>query len=151
MQIEEEIKGRFRNEYHKGLINLTFTVNALGYQFQQLLKVHGLTEQQYNVLRVLRGFRSEAPIAIGFIKDRMLDKSSDVSRIVDKLATKGFVDRKENEVDRRQKEVEITEKGLALLTEMLPCEKKADTLLENLELAEVQELNRLLDKIRTIS
>jgi len=148
MKIEDEIKGRFRNEYHKGLINLTYTCKQLSYEFYQSLKEHGLAEQQYNVLRVLRGFRSEAPLSISFIKERMLDKDSDVSRIVDRLFEKGFVSRKENPEDRRQKSVEITDEGKELLDKMFNCEKKADTMLSNLTLDEVVELNRLLDKIR---
>ena len=148
MTIEEELKGRFRNEYHKGLINLTYTTKQLGYEFFQSLKKHGLAEQQYNVLRILRGFRSEAPLSIGFIKERMLDKDSDVSRIVDRLYEKGLLTRKENSEDRRQKAIEITEKGLALLNSMLECEKAADNLLKDLTQAEIAELNRILDKIR---
>ena len=100
MKIEEEIKGRFRNEYHKGLINMTYTVNQLNYQLMQSIKAHGLTESQYNVFRVLRGFRNEGPISINFIKERMLDKSSDVSRIVDNLLEKGLIIRKESPSDR---------------------------------------------------
>lgn len=148
MKIENEIKGRFRNEYHKGLINITYTAKQLSYEFFQSLKMHGLAEQQYNVLRILRGFRSEAPLSIGFIKERMLDKDSDVSRIVERLFEKGLLNRTENPNDRRQKAVEITEKGLTLLDKMFNCEQKADTLLKNLTPYEVSELNRLLDKIR---
>lgn len=148
MKIEDEIKGRFRNEYHKGLINLTYTVKQLSYDFYQSLKKHGLTEPQYNILKVLRGFCFECPVSIGFLKERMLDKSSDVSRIVDKLFTKKLVIRTENQTDRRQKDVEITEKGLSLLVQMDGCDDKVDTLLSKLSLKEVQELNRLLDKIR---
>ncbi|MEI7664268.1 MAG: MarR family transcriptional regulator [Bacteroidota bacterium] len=148
MKIEDEIKGRFRNEYHRGMINLTYTVNQLSYRFMQHIKEHGLTEPQYNVLRVLRGFRGEGPISVGFIKERMLDKSSDVSRIVDNLLEKGLIIRKEGSSDRRQKEIDITAKGLALLSEMIECDKKADTLLQNLTIEETIELNRLLDKIR---
>ena len=148
MTIEEELKGRFRNEYHKGLINLTYTTKQLGYEFFQSLKKHGLAEQQYNVLRILRGFRSVAHLSIGFIKERMLDKDSDVSRIVDRLYEKGLLTRKENSEDRRQKTIEITDKGLALLDSMLGCEKAADNLLKDLTLEEITELNRILDKIR---
>ena len=148
MTIEEELKGRFRNDYHKGLINLTYTTKQLSYEFYQTLKKHGIAEQQYNVLRILRGFRSEAPLTIGFIKERMLDRDSDVSRIVDRLFEKGLLTRKENSDDRRQKSVEITEKGLALLDSMFGCEKAADTLLKNLSETEIRELNRLMDKIR---
>jgi MarR family transcriptional regulator, multiple gene regulator MgrA len=148
MAIEDEIKGRYRNEYHKGMINLVYTVNQLGYQFRQSLKAHGISEPQYNVLRVLRGFRSEGPVSIGFLKERMLDKSSDVSRIVDNLLEKGLIGRRENPSDRRQKEIDITGKGLDLLTEMIECDKKADQLMSRLTLDELAELNRLLDKLR---
>ncbi|HPD95712.1 MAG: MarR family transcriptional regulator [Bacteroidales bacterium] len=148
MKIEDEIKGHFRNEYHKGFINLRYTVNLLSYEFMQSLKMRGITEQQYNVLRILRGFRSEAPVSIGFIKERMLDRNSDVSRIVDKLYAKGLVNRTENKTDRRQKSVEITETGLQLLDNMFDCESKVDTLLSKLSSDEVNRLNDLLDKIR---
>jgi len=148
MKIEDEIKGHFRNEYHKGVINLNYTTRYLGYTFLQTLKKHGLAEPQYNILRVLRGFRSEGPVTIGFLKERMLDKSSDVSRIVDKLHTKGLLERKENSEDRRQKQIEITGEGLDLLAQMDDCEKKVDSLLKNLSPEEVRQLNELLDKIR---
>ena len=149
MQIEDEIKGRFRNERHKGLINLTFTVKQLSYNFLQTLKIHGLTEPQYNILRVLRGFRNQGPSSIGFLKERMLDKSSDVSRIVDKLYDKKLVVRAENKEDRRQKDVRITEKGLTLLKEMDSIELEVDKLLHKLNAEEVVLLNLLLDKIRS--
>jgi MarR family transcriptional regulator, multiple gene regulator MgrA len=148
MTIEEEIKGRFRNEYHKGLINLTYTAKMLSYEFFQSLKSHNITEQQYNVLRILRGFRSEAPLCIGFIKERMLDKDSDVSRIVDRLHDKQLISRKENPEDRRLKMIEINENGLSLLDRLYECEKKADTLLKNLTESELATFNLLLDKIR---
>tara|TARA_R110002050_G_scaffold149251_1_gene275642 strand:- start:8931 stop:9389 length:459 start_codon:yes stop_codon:yes gene_type:complete len=148
MSLEKEINGRFRNEYHKGFINLTYTVKLLSYEFHKSLKAHGLSEQQYNVLRILRGFRSQAPLSIGFIKQRMLDKDSDISRIVDRLFEKGLLSRKENPDDRRQKSVEISTKGMELLDKMFSCEQKADTLLKNLSLSEVKQLNYLLDKIR---
>ena len=148
MKIEDELKGRFRSERNKALINLSFTEKQLTYSFLQLLKNYGLTEPQYNILRVLRGFRSEGPSSIGFLKERMLDRSSDVSRLVDKLFDKGLISRSENAIDRRQKDVEISEKGLNLLAGMGVCDAKADTLLQNLTDDEVNELNRLLDKIR---
>lgn len=148
MKIEDEVKGRFRNEYHKGAINLIYTVKHLGGDFLQTLKLHGLTEPQYNILRVLRGFRSQESISISFLKERMLDKNSDVSRIVDKLYEKELVNRNENKSDRRQKEIEITEKGIELLKKLDHIEQYVDDYLKNLTSEEVVELNRLLDKIR---
>jgi DNA-binding MarR family transcriptional regulator len=122
----------------------------LGYKFFSELKKHEITEQQYNVLRILRGFRSEAPLSIGFIKERMLDRDSDVSRLVDRLFNNGLVLRNEDKDDRRKKSVEITEKGLTLLNNMLQVELEGDKLLQNLTLEEVKQLNTLLDKIRTL-
>ncbi len=116
MKIEDEIKGRFRDEYHKGAINLIYTVKQFSYQFLQLMKKHGLSEPQYNILKVLRGYQSEKSISIGFIKERMLDKNSDVSRLIDRLLKKGYIERNENAIDRRQKDILITKKGLNLLS-----------------------------------
>jgi len=148
MKIEDEVKGRFRNEYHKGAINLIYTVKHLGGDFLQTLKIHDLTEPQYNILRVLRGFRSQESISISFLKERMLDKNSDVSRIVDKLYEKELINRNENKLDRRQKEIKITEKGIVLLKKLDHIEQFVDDYLKNLTSEEVVELNRLLDKIR---
>ena len=147
MKIEDEIKGRFRNDYHKGMINLVFTTNQLNHQFQRFLKVHNLSIQQYNILRVLRGFGDQSR-SINFIKERMLDRNSDVSRLVDRLFQRALIRRTECNEDRRQKDVEITQTGLEILGQMDECEKKVDTLLSNLSLDEVKQLNFLLDKIR---
>jgi len=147
MRIEDEIDGRFRNEYHRGMINLVYTANHLHYSFVNALKQHGLTSQQYNILRVLRGFGRE-PRSVDFLRRRMLDKKPDISRIIDKLFKRGLVSRTENLSDRRQKNISITHNGLGLLAQMDQCEKQVDTLLKNLTQAEVKELNRLLDKIR---
>ncbi len=148
MKIEDELKGSFRNEYHKGLINLTFTVKQISYQFLQLLKKHDISEPQYNILRVLRGVETGQHVSIGYLKVRMLDRNSDVSRLIDKLFEKGYIERKENSLDRRQKDISISEKGSGLLGEMYKCEKKSDELLNKLTIDDIKELNRLLDKIR---
>jgi len=111
MKIEDEIKGHFRNEYHKGLINLIFTAKKLNQKFSSALKTHKITEAQYNVLRILRGNKQSVTSSIGYIKERMLDRNSDVSRIIDKLYGLRYVDRKECPNDRRQKEVSIKKKA----------------------------------------
>jgi len=147
MKIEEELDAHFRNEYHKGMINLIYTTNELHFEFLQTLRYHHLTSQQYNVLRLLRGYGGK-PRSIDFLRNRMLDKKSDMSRIVDRLYEKGLVDRTKNSIDRRQKEITITANGLHLLDQMDHCENQIDLLLQNLTEEEVQELNRLLDKIR---
>jgi len=148
MRIDDEIKAPFRNDYHRLIVNLTYTVNQLNYKFMQQLKKQKLTEQQYNILMVLGSFSSEGAVSLGFLKERMLDKNSDVSRIIDKLYEKGLVSRKENPADRRQKELEITDKGIALMSAMGYCEKETDILFKNLTLIEVRQLNLLLDELR---
>jgi DNA-binding MarR family transcriptional regulator len=148
MRIDDEIKAPFRNDYHRLIVNLTYTINQLNYKFMQQLKKQKLTEQQYNILMVLGSYNSEGTVSLGFLKERMLDKNSDVSRIIDKLFEKGLVSRKENRADRRQKDLGITDKGTTLMSEMGYCEKETDKLFQNLTLAEVQQLNLLLDKLR---
>jgi len=113
-----------------------------------MLKQHGLTEQQYNILRVLRAASPDKHVSVNYLKERMLDKKSDVSRIVDRLFEKGYLKRKENPLDRRQKDISIAEKGLTLLEKMYGCEKSSDELLNKLTIEEVKELNKLLNKIR---
>lgn len=147
MKIEDEIKSNFRNDYHKALVNLYYTNNVIGEQFFKMMKEYGLAAPQFNVLRILKGQNTNAA-SIGLIKERMLDKNSDVSRIVDRLYKKKLVERKESKADRRQKDVIITKKGLELLEKMAICEKKEDDILSNLNSEEVKLLNELLDKIR---
>lgn len=147
VKIEDEIKSKFRNEHHKALVNLYYTEALLAGYFRNMLKKYGLAEQQFNVLRILRG-QIPNPASIGLIKERVVDKNSDVSRIIDRLFKKGLVERKECNVDRRQKDVTISKKGLALLNKMTECEEQEDKLLDNLSKDEVKQLNYLLDKIR---
>ena len=148
MKLEDEIKSEFRDDYHKALVNLYYTNNVIGEQFFKILKEFGLAVPQYNVLRILRGEAPDA-VSIGFIKDRMLERNSDVSRIVDRLYKKKLVERKENESDRRQKDVQITKKGSDLLGKMTGCEEQEDANLAKLSKKEVKLLNDLLDKIRS--
>ena len=148
MKLEDEINSKFRNDYHKALVNLYYTNNVIGEQFFKILKEFGLAVPQYNVLRILRGQAPDA-VSIGFIKDRMLERNSDVSRIVDRLYKKKLVERKENESDRRQKDVQITKKGSDLLGKMTGCEEQEDANLAKLSKKEVKLLNELLDKIRS--
>jgi DNA-binding MarR family transcriptional regulator len=147
MNLEDEIKSTFRNNSHKALVNIYYTSNVLGEQFYKMLKKHGLAAPQFNVLRILRGQYPKA-VSVGLIKERMLDKNSNVSRIIDRLYNKGLVERKESKTDRRQKDILISKKGLDLLSEMGECEQNEDQLLSNLSEEEIQLLNDLLDKIR---
>lgn len=146
MRIEDEIKQPvFKNEYQKAYINLIYTSNWLQVIQGQRFKPFGVTLPQYNVLRILRG-QYPKPATINLLIERMLDKTSNASRIVDKLEAKELVTRKQCPHDRRTVDVLITEKGLALLQEMDPLE--GGTGLQNLTEQEAKELSRLLDKIR---
>jgi DNA-binding MarR family transcriptional regulator len=106
-----------------------------------------LTVQQYNILRILRG-QSPNAISIGSIKERMIDKGSDTTRIIDRLIIKQLVERKNSKVDRRITEIKITKIGLKLLKELDAVDLKSDNILEHLSVVELNTLNELLDKIR---
>ena len=148
MKIEDEIKqSAFKSEYHKAYINLLFTSNWLQQEQSQLFKPFGVTLPQYNVLRILRG-QYPKPATVTLLIERMLDKTSNASRIVDKLEAKELVTRKQCPNDRRTVDVLITEKGLALLKEMDALDDESKPGLRNLTDEELKELNRLLDKTR---
>lgn len=116
MSIETDIKQAtpFKNPYHRVLVNLIFTSNWLADSQTRVLKPFGLTLQQYNVLRILRG-QHPNPVKVSDITERMLDKMSNASRLVDKLVAKKLVLRTECPSDRRAVDVVITDQGLALL------------------------------------
>lgn len=146
--IGEEIKQKtFRNEYSKLAINLLYTSSWLNTQQNKLFKQFGLTHQQYNCLRILRGQHPGAA-SVNLLKDRMIDKMSNVSRIIDKLKAKDLVTRKLCKHDRRQVDIKITQKGLDLLavidTKLLEWEED----LHNLNTEEAATVNNLLDKLR---
>jgi len=147
MDLKQEIKTNFRNEYQKARLNIHFTFNYLSLKSDKVFKKYKLSATQYNVLRILRGQHSNA-VSIGLIKERMLDKNSDVSRIVDRLTLKNLIKRNECKLDRRQKDVKITSLGLDLLAKLDQYEEELDKELFNLSLDEVKQLNTLLDKIR---
>ncbi|MEX2379665.1 MAG: MarR family transcriptional regulator, partial [Vicingaceae bacterium] len=111
------------------------------------LKPYGLTTQQYNVLRILRGQHSKA-ISVNAVAVRMIDKMSNVSRLIDKLKDKDLVLRTINQDDRRQVDIEITEKGLKLLKEIDHVQSKIKEHFKTLTEEEAKQLNNLLDKLR---
>jgi len=148
VELEKEIKQKnFRNAYHKAAINLIFTYNWLYNLHAEFLKPYNLTIQQFNILRILRG-QHPKPATIKLLKQRMLDKMSDASRIVEKLRSKGLVGRIVCEKDRRTVDVCITEKGLELLTKLDEKNNELDKIMSQLKLDEVKTLNELLDKLR---
>lgn len=149
MKIEEEIKQRtFKSEHQKAHINLIYTSGWVQQAQAGLFKPFGVTLPQYNVLRILRG-QHPKPATISLLIDRMLDKTSNASRIVDKLEAKGLVTREQCPADRRTVDVLITEKGLALLKEMDDLESGEGTGITNLTAQEAEQLSALLDKIRS--
>ena len=148
MRLEDEIVQRsFKNEYEKAIVNMVFSYNWLVNFHVDLLKPYDITIQQYNILRILRGQHSK-PATIKLIKERMLDRMSDASRIVEKLRVKGMVERNICATDRRNVDVLITEKGLNLLAEIDKYEDEMEKRLSALNDDEVKQLNELLDKMR---
>jgi DNA-binding MarR family transcriptional regulator len=116
--LEEEIsQEKFSSEFQKAVLNISVTANVIRAASARFLKNYGVSAEQYNVLRILRGQKGK-PASILLIQERMMDKSSNASRLVDKLELKELVTRKQCPSDRRQVEVGITEKGLALLAEI---------------------------------
>jgi DNA-binding MarR family transcriptional regulator len=147
MGIQEDInQSKFRNEYQKAGINLIYTFNWVTEQMKNLFEKHGLTAQQFNILRILRG--AAAPLSTLQIRQRMLDKMSDTSRIVDRLIIKGLVKKNISKVDKRLVDVAITEKGKKLLAKLDGHQDEMDAVLSNLSDSEAKTLNKLLDKIR---
>jgi DNA-binding MarR family transcriptional regulator len=148
MELEREINQKnFRNFYHKAVINMIFTYNWLYSHHAKFLKPFNLTIQQYNILRILRG-QYPLPATVKLLKERMLDKMSDASRIVEKLKAKGYVERQICEKDRRTVDVYITEKGLNVLKKVDEKNNELDRIMVRLNNEELNMLNKLLDKLR---
>jgi len=148
MEIGKEIKqGKFKSEYQKLLINIIFTSNWLGAAHACSLKTYGISPQQYNLMRILRG-QHPKPATVNLLIDRMLDKNSNASRLVEKLRLKKLVERATCPDDRRAVNVIITEKGLDMLNEIDEQDSSFMKLLKNLDDQEAAQLNSLLDKLR---
>lgn len=149
MGIEKDInQPKFRNEYQKAGINLTYTFNWVSERIKQILDEYEITPQQFNILRILRG--AGKPISTLQIRQRMLDKMSDTSRIVDRLLKKGMVKKVVCVGDRRLVDVTISESGLTLLEKIDGRQDELDGMLKNLDEKEAIALNQLLDKIRSL-
>jgi MarR family 2-MHQ and catechol resistance regulon transcriptional repressor len=148
MKIEKELRQeKFNNIYHKVALNLMFTNNWLFEGQNRVLKPYSFTQPQYNVLRILRGSPNEA-LTVNAIIERMLDRMSNVSRLVDKLLEKGYVTRSQSSDDRRSVDIMISQKGLDILEEIDEqqeiWEKSFTTMDEN----DAKKLSDLLDKLR---
>jgi DNA-binding MarR family transcriptional regulator len=148
MSLEEEIQQKaFRNEYQKAILNLLYTQNYLVGKMTEVFKQFDITRQQYNVLRILRG-QYPKPASINLIKDRMLEKMSDTSRIVERLRIKGLIQREEGKTDKRAAEITITPPGIEQLKRMQTQVEDFEAFVANLSIEEARQLNSLLDKLR---
>lgn len=148
MPIEQDIKQtKFSSEYEKAAINILFTGSWLHQNDTARLKKHGITPEQYNVLRILRGSHPK-PLMLADITSRMIDRSSNATRLVEKLRQKAFAKREICENNRRQVDIVITEKGLSLLSRIDKQASEWPEILKNISKSEAQELNRILDKLR---
>lgn len=148
MELEKEIhQVRFKNEYHKLVVNMIYSYSWVTGLVKERLCTEQVTLQQYNLLRILRG-QYPKPSTINLLKERMLDKMSDASRIVERLVQKKLVTRTVNAQDRRAVDILITQKGLDVLTYLDPVVTPVDILSKNLNEEEAAQLNLLLDKLR---
>ena len=147
MGIEQDIQQpNFRNDFQKMGINLLFTANWLNEQIGKMLSEEGVTQQQYNILRILRG--STTPLSTLKIRERMLDKMSDTSRIVDRLIAKELVVKNTCEKDKRLVDITLSPKGISLVDQLDQYNERIDALLKGINESEAQMMNQILDKIR---
>ncbi|HZK62784.1 MAG TPA: winged helix DNA-binding protein [Puia sp.] len=148
MALENDINQHvFRSEYQKSVINLIYTFNWMNEKLNRHFEPFEITQQQFNILRILRG--AGHPISTLQIRQRMLDKMSDSSRIVGRLIKKGLVKKSVCRADRRLVDVELTDKGNKLLQRMDGLNEEFDAVFKSLSQEEAKLLNELLDKIRT--
>jgi len=151
VRLEDEIQQKkFKSERQKAVINLLYTSGFLVNMFSNKAKSFGITRQQYNVLRILKGQRPNAA-SVNLIKERMLDKMSDASRIVERLRIKGLVLRVASVKDKRSVDIAITEKGLKLLDVMEHDVESIESIFHEFTSRELEQFNFLLDKCRTKS
>jgi DNA-binding MarR family transcriptional regulator len=148
VEIEKAIKQSkpFRSIYEKAGVNLMFTNNLVINELQGFFKGFGLTMKQYNILRILKG--AGKPVSTLFIKERLLDKNSDVSRVVNRMETKSIVKKTGCETDKRLVDVELSVKGEKLLKLINAEMNVMNSIFKGLTEREVKTLNSLLDKIR---
>ncbi len=148
MTLETAIKqNKFANPYHKLLVNITYTANWLMNRQMEILRPFDLSPQQYNVLRILKGSHP-APMRVQDISERMLDKTSNTSRLIDKLAAKQFVFKRLCRNDRRAVDIVITDSGLGLLEKTTPLIVSLESLLHHVNPEEADKLSELLDSLR---
>ncbi len=147
-QLQKELKiAKFENIFQQTIVNIIFTCNWSNQKIKDILSPYGVTQQQYNVLRILRS-QYPSPSTINLIKSRILDKMSDTSRIVDRLISKEYLMKTPNFHDKRAVDIIITEKGLQLLKKIDKGTNFSHVVTPNLTEDEAIQLNLLLDKMR---
>ena len=148
MQLKEEVKSsKFENVFQQALVNIFFTYHWSNQNVKEILTPYDITQQQFNVLRILRG-QHPKPCTINLLKSRIIDKLSDVSRIVDRLVQKGYVQKDINDIDKRALDITISKKGLKLLDKLDNEIDFSAFISPNLTEEEAVQLNYLLDKYR---
>ena len=147
--LSEDIKqATFRNTEQKAGINIMYTANWLRNRVALMLKPHGLSPEQYNVLRILRG-QNGVPASVKMVNERMLDPMSNVSRLVDKLFNSGLVERKICPSDRRQVELLLTSNGIRSLEEADESLKELGNIFSGISEERLELLNEILDQLRS--
>ena len=146
MEIGQVIKSKFRNARHKAVVNLRYTSNYIGNIQNSYMAQYDLSMPQFNILRILRG--ANDAISVNTVKDRMVEKSPNTTRLMDKLIDKGFMERVRCEEDRRVVYVSITKAGLDLLAKIDEDSESKLDVSGNLTEAEAEQLSALLDKLR---
>ena len=150
MGIEKDIQQTsFRNEHQKLGINIMYTANWLNEKIASILSQEDITQQQYNILRILRG--ADKPLSTLQIRARMLDKMSDTSRIVDRLVAKELVEKNTCPTDKRLVDVTLTKKGFAILEKLDQLNHHLDSLMKGISEKEANTMNQLLDQLRDAS
>ncbi|TXD82970.1 MarR family transcriptional regulator [Subsaximicrobium wynnwilliamsii] len=142
--LAKDIHSRFTSHRVKALLNILYTANWISSAQTSYLKSYGISPQQYNILRILRG--SAEPLKVQTIKDRMIERSPNTTRLMDKLCAKQLISRIASEADRRVVKIKLTNKGDELLTS-IPSDLNQE-LLKNLSEIEAEQLSTLLDKMR---
>tara|TARA_R110001592_G_scaffold5169_5_gene28611 strand:- start:8795 stop:9232 length:438 start_codon:yes stop_codon:yes gene_type:complete len=142
--ISKDIKSKFTSNKVKALINIKYTSNWLSSRENEFFKPYGISPQQYNILRILRGAKDQIKVQI--VKDRMIERAPNATRLMDKLCDKNLIERERCEHDRRVVYVKISEVGLDLLSTI--DDIKNVSFLDNLSEEEATILSNLLDKIR---
>lgn len=145
--IDDEIKSRFKSEQHRALINLKFTANWLSNLQNNYMTEYDLSMAQFNILRILRGAKEF--ISVNTVKERMIEKSPNTTRLMDKLLEKELIERIRCEADRRVVYVKISEGGLGLLAKIDETFEDSFFSAKCLSNEEAKQLNYLLDKLRS--